>query len=259
MTATLAQTPLHDWHAAHGGRMVDFAGWSMPVQYASIVAEHNATRQAVGLFDVSHMGRLRFSGPGAAAFLDALVTRRVADMSPGQIRYALVTNDSGGILDDVLVYRLPAADRAPRCRGAVSPAGRQRQQSAEDCELDRSQVARPMRTSRSVDVTDDPAMIAVQGPRAVEVLWPPDRAPIFAATSTITAGEPQIAGVPRDRQPHRLHGRRRLRADRPVGRCDIALGASAARPAGRMALWPADWAAATRCGSKPACRSTATS
>ncbi len=106
MTSTLAQTPLHDWHALHGGRLVDFAGWSMPVQYSSIVAEHNATRTAVGLFDVSHMGRVRFEGPGSEAFLDRIVTRRVAGMQPGRIRYALVTNESGGILDDVLVYHL---------------------------------------------------------------------------------------------------------------------------------------------------------
>ena len=65
MTSTLARTPLHDWHSAHGGRMVEFGGWSMPVQYTSIVAEHLATRTAVGLFDISHMGRLRFDGPAA--------------------------------------------------------------------------------------------------------------------------------------------------------------------------------------------------
>src|SRR4029077_7245168 len=106
MTSMLAQTPLHEWHASHGARMVDFALWSMPVQYASIVAEHNATRNAVGLFDVSHMGRIRFEGPDCEQFLDRIVTRRVAGMRPGQIRYALVTNDEGGILDDVLVYRL---------------------------------------------------------------------------------------------------------------------------------------------------------
>ena len=107
VTTTLAKTPLFDWHAAHGGRMVDFAGWSMPVQYASIVAEHNATRTAASLFDVSHMGRLRFTGPGAQSFLDSIVTRRVTDMQSGQVRYALVTNDQGGVLDDVLVYHLP--------------------------------------------------------------------------------------------------------------------------------------------------------
>ncbi len=69
MTATpLLETPLHAWHAAHGGRLVDFAGWSMPVQYSSIVTEHNATRNAVGLFDVSHMGRIYFTGPARSSF-----------------------------------------------------------------------------------------------------------------------------------------------------------------------------------------------
>ena len=111
MTSTLAQTPLYDWHASHGGRMVDFAGWSMPVQYASIVAEHNATRSAVGLFDVSHMGRIRFEGPESELFLDRIVTRRVAGMKPGQIRYALVTHDAGGILDDAR-----GGARRHRCR-----------------------------------------------------------------------------------------------------------------------------------------------
>src|SRR5215467_12511573 len=89
--------------------MVDFAGWSMPVQYSSIVTEHTATRTAAGLFDVSHMGRLKFAGGDAALFLNSLVTRRVADMQAGQVRYALVTNEEGGILDDVLVYHLPQA------------------------------------------------------------------------------------------------------------------------------------------------------
>ncbi|HWB00937.1 MAG TPA: glycine cleavage system protein T, partial [Pirellulales bacterium] len=106
MTTMLAQTPLHPWHVAHGGRMVDFAGWSMPVQYTSIVAEHTATRTACGLFDISHMGRFGFRGAGAGKFLDSIVTRRVADMPAGAIRYALVTNESGGILDDVLVYHV---------------------------------------------------------------------------------------------------------------------------------------------------------
>src|SRR5690606_17904046 len=93
-----------------GGRLVDFAGWSMPVQYGSIVAEHNATRNAAALFDVSHMGRLRFTGTGSSSFLDSIVTRRVVDMELGQVRYGLVTNDEAGILDDVLVYRLAHPD-----------------------------------------------------------------------------------------------------------------------------------------------------
>src|SRR5882757_1790087 len=86
MTTELLRTPLHDWHVAHGGRMVDFAGWSMPVQYTSIAEEHKATRNAVGVFDISHMGRLQFFGD-ARAFLDRIVTRRVVDLKPNHVRY----------------------------------------------------------------------------------------------------------------------------------------------------------------------------
>ena len=103
-TTDLLRTPLHDWHVSHGGRMVDFAGWSMPVQYTSIAEEHSATRNAVGVFDISHMGRLQFSGANVAQFLDSMVTRRVADLRTGQVRYGLVCNEDGGILDDVLIY-----------------------------------------------------------------------------------------------------------------------------------------------------------
>ena len=95
--------------------MVDFAGWSMPVQYSSIADEHNATRNAVGVFDISPHGPAailrRRTSP---QFLDSVVTRRVADMKPSQIRYALVCNEEGGILDDVLVYGgTPDGDDAP--------------------------------------------------------------------------------------------------------------------------------------------------
>src|SRR5690606_12635710 len=101
-----ARTPLYEWHTAHGGRIVDFAGWSMPVQYGSIVDEHQATRTAAGLFDISHMGRVLIDGPDAARFLDWLLTRSVLDMKPHQIRYSLMCNEQGGILDDVLAYRV---------------------------------------------------------------------------------------------------------------------------------------------------------
>ena len=82
----LLHTGCHDWHVSHGGRMVDFAGWEMPVQYGSIVAEHHAVRRAVGLFDIAHMGRIRFTGADAASFLDALVTNDVPGLAVGQIR-----------------------------------------------------------------------------------------------------------------------------------------------------------------------------
>src|SRR3954462_5597613 len=104
MTTALARTPLHDWHVAHGGRMVDFAGWSMPVQYTSIAEEHKATRNAVGVFDISHMGRLQFFGNDVRQFLNSIVTRRVSDLKPNQVRYALICSENGGALDDVLVY-----------------------------------------------------------------------------------------------------------------------------------------------------------
>ena len=105
-TTELLKTPLHQWHADNGGRLVDFAGWSMPVQYTSIIEEHNACRSAVGMFDVSHMGRFYFEDPAACEFLNTLTTRRVHPMEPGKIRYSLMTNENGGVLDDVLVYHL---------------------------------------------------------------------------------------------------------------------------------------------------------
>ena len=92
---TLLTTPLTDWHVEHGGRMVDFSGWSMPVQYSTIVAEHEATRNAAAIFDISHMARLRFTGERATDFLEHMLTRRVDRLKPGQIRYGLVTNQAG--------------------------------------------------------------------------------------------------------------------------------------------------------------------
>jgi aminomethyltransferase len=169
MTVTLDRTPLYDWHVAHGGRMVDFAGWEMPVQYSSITAEHQATRTAVGLFDISHMGRLRFFGPDAVRFLDALVTRRVTDMRPGQVRYALMCNDKGGILDDVLVYRLgvdgPVEDDTPTFQLVVNASNRPK-----IVEWLRRRL--PDFATRLDDVTTSTAMIAVQGPRAVGLVDP---------------------------------------------------------------------------------------
>src|SRR5262245_32078707 len=109
MSESLLRTPLFSWHQSHGARLVAFGGWEMPVQYTSIVTEHTATRTAAGVFDISHMGRVKFAGSWAAAFLDRLLTNSVASLKPGQIRYSLIVNDSGGMLDDVLVYRTPAA------------------------------------------------------------------------------------------------------------------------------------------------------
>lgn len=166
MADELLRTPLHAWHAAHQARLVPFAGWEMPVSYTSIVEEHQATRQAVGLFDISHMGRLELDGPAALAFLDRLVTRRVARMTTGQIRYALVTNDRGGILDDVLIYARAAAGPPPHVLMVVNAANRQKIVAWLQAHLsvDQPVVIR--------DTTLETAMVAVQGPAAIELVAP---------------------------------------------------------------------------------------
>ena len=146
--------------------MVEFAGWSMPVQDGSIVDEHLATRTAAGMFDISHMGRLRFEGPGAAELLDYLLTRRVVGMQAGAIRYALVTNEQGGILDDVLVYHLAPPGQPPFFLLVVNAANRQKiREWLEPHLAEREGV-------RCDDQTESTAMIAVQGPRALALVQP---------------------------------------------------------------------------------------
>jgi aminomethyltransferase len=164
MTTDLLRTPLSDWHVAHGGRMVDFAGWSMPVQYTSIADEHNATRNAVGVFDISHMGRLEFAGSNVAQFLDSVVTRRVADLKPAQIRYGLVCNESGGMLDDVLVYG-GTPDGARPYSMVVNASNREKIVA----------WLNKHATGTGVSLTDNTtttAMIAVQGPKAIGLMQP---------------------------------------------------------------------------------------
>jgi len=146
--------------------MVEFAGWEMPVQYSGIVEEHHAVRRAAGLFDISHMGRLSFSGLDAQPFLDGLVTCRVDNLTDGQIRYGLICREDGGILDDVLVYRLDAMNF-----GLVVNAGnRIKIVQWIESRLQGFEAADHARDLEFVDQTESTAMIAVQGPRAVEIL-----------------------------------------------------------------------------------------
>lgn len=102
-----SRTPLYERHVGHGARLVDFAGWEMPIQYTTITEEHATVRTAAGMFDVSHMGRLSFSGSDALALIQKVYTNNAATMKDGQARYGLVCNEKGGILDDILVYRWP--------------------------------------------------------------------------------------------------------------------------------------------------------
>jgi aminomethyltransferase len=151
------RTPLYDWHVAHGARMVEFSGWDMPVQYTSITDEHSAVRTAAGLFDISHMGRLSFAGPGALDLIQHVYTNNAATLADGQARYGLVCNDRGGIRDDVLVYRWPYG------YAMVVNAGNREKIVAWLAEH---------KGGRDVEVSDrtpETCMVAVQGPRAVEL------------------------------------------------------------------------------------------
>jgi aminomethyltransferase len=152
--------------------MVEFAGWSMPVQYTSIIEEHLRTRSAAGIADISHMGRLRFEGPGAAVFLAELLTRRVADMVLGQIRYSFVTNEQGGILDDVLVGYYHDAYGQPFYVMVVNAGNRQKIVDWIHAHLPRERAECPGHEVLFSDVTVLWAMFAIQGPHSIEILQP---------------------------------------------------------------------------------------
>jgi aminomethyltransferase len=182
----LAQrTPLYDWHVAHGARMVDFAGWDMPVQYTSIIEEHQAVRNDSGLFDISHMGRLSFGGPDALAFIQHVYTNNAATMKEGQARYGLICNAHGGIRDDVLVYRWPYGFAM-----VVNASNREKIVSwlAEN------------KGSRNVEVTDrtrDTCMVAVQGRRALQQCQgitgaDADKLPYYYAAPATYHGKPCV-------------------------------------------------------------------
>jgi aminomethyltransferase len=158
---SLLETPLAPWHRAHGGRLVVFGGWSMPVQYTTIIEEHQAVRRRVGLFDISHMGRLTFHGPDALGWLERVTTNHVARLKEGQIQYSLMATEQGGVIDDVLVYRLPVG----YCM--VCNASNRTQVLAQ---LDRFRPA--AEGTVLTDRTGDTAMIAVQGPEALATLQP---------------------------------------------------------------------------------------
>src|SRR5262249_32419653 len=154
---TMAQrTPLNDWHVGHGGRIVDFAGWDMPVQYTSIIEEHQAVRSAAGLFDISHMGRLSFGGPDALDLIQHVISNNAATMKDMQARYALVCNEAGGIRDDVLVYRWPYG-------WAMVVNGSNREEI-----VGWLSEHKGSRNVQLVDQTTSTCMVAVQGPKAVE-------------------------------------------------------------------------------------------
>jgi aminomethyltransferase len=151
-------TSLHQWHVDHKARMVPFGGWEMPVQYTGIAAEHKAVRTAAGLFDISHMARINFSGPDALKLLELVFTNSVTTMKDGQVRYGLVCQEDGGILDDILVYRWPYGFAT-----VVNAGNREKILGW----LERH------RTGLNVEIADRTfatTMVAVQGPKSVELV-----------------------------------------------------------------------------------------
>ncbi len=157
MTQELLKTPLHALHIEVGAKMVPFAGYDMPVQYPlGVKKEHLHTRDAAGLFDVSHMGQLRLHGEGAAAFLETLVPVDIVDLPQGNQRYAFFTNEEGGIMDDLMVANL-----GDHLFVVVNAACK---------EQDINHLKTHLPTGVELEVIEDRALLALQGPKAVEVL-----------------------------------------------------------------------------------------
>ena len=151
------QTPLHAFHRAHNARLVPFAGWDMPVQYTTgIKAEHLATRQSAGLFDVSHMTQLEISGGRAASDLSALTPSDIAGISEGFLRYSLFLNDQGGVLDDLMIGRIFDVFYL------VVNAGR--------ADHDIAHLQKHIDASTKMSVRTDRALVALQGPQSANVL-----------------------------------------------------------------------------------------
>lgn len=184
-------TPLRERHEALGASFTDFGGWQMPVRYTSDLAEHHAVRRAAGLFDISHMAEFTVRGPGAAEMLDFALAGRLSALAVGKAKYSLVLAESGGIVDDVIVYRLADDDFL-----VISNAGNR-------------EAVRDALTTRAdgfeaevVDVSDEYALLAVQGPAAEAIVsatpgiddvsepWSAQR--YYAWASATYAGEPLL-------------------------------------------------------------------
>ncbi len=159
MITTAQRTPLFEFNQAHGGRMVEFAGWEMPVQYEGIVVEHKATRAAAGLFDVSHMGEATVQGPQAEEFLNSVLTNDVSQMDDGKALYSLMCYLTGGVVDDLLVYR-KSKDSYLLCLNASNTekdmAWLRQEAAAFDVDLE--------------DVSKNYGLLALQGPKSFQIL-----------------------------------------------------------------------------------------
>ena len=154
------RTPLHDTHLKMGAKVVDFHGWDMPIQYTSIIEEHSATRKAVGLFDLSHMGRIWVSGKDRKKYLNKLTPLAVDKMGPGRCRYTFLLTDDGTVIDDLIVYE---DDKNDRSLLVVNASNREKDL------VQIKKVAKGFKVKID-DVTVDVALIALQGPKSVDTV-----------------------------------------------------------------------------------------
>jgi aminomethyltransferase len=177
---TLLRTPLHDRHVELGARMVPFAGWEMPVQYEGVIPEHRAVRTSAGVFDVSHMGEIDVEGPHAHELLQSLLSNDLDRLDPGQAQYTLLTNERGGIVDDLIAYRLDEH----RYLLIVNASNR---------EADYAWIKqREIRGSEVTDTSEQCALLAVQGPSAIELLGLPAAKPFTWAMGDIDGLEVMV-------------------------------------------------------------------
>jgi aminomethyltransferase len=177
---TLRRTPLYERHRALNARMVPFAGWEMPVQYEGVIPEHRAVRADTGVFDVSHMGELEVEGPRAHELLQGLLANDLDKIEPGRAQYTLLTNEQGGIIDDLIAYRLEAG----RYLLIVNAANREAAfRWLKDHEIPGSDVR---------DVSDSFGLLAVQGPRSIERLGLDDAAAFTFAEQLLDGVEVMV-------------------------------------------------------------------
>jgi aminomethyltransferase len=174
---TLLRTPLYERHVALGARLVPFAGWEMPVQYEGVIPEHRAVRTDAGAFDVSHMGEFLVEGSGARGFLQSVLSNDLDKIGAGQAQYTLLTNEQGGIVDDLIAYELSPE----RFLLIVNASNR-------EPDFAWLEERAPAAGVELRDVSDEYALIAVQGPRSLERLGLPE-APAF------TFADGEVGGV----------------------------------------------------------------
>jgi glycine cleavage system T protein (aminomethyltransferase) len=179
--ATLRRTPLFDRHVALGARMVPFAGYEMPVQYEGVIEEHKAVRRDAGAFDVSHMGEIHVDGPTAQAFLQEILSNDIDRLSDGEAQYTLLTNEAGGIVDDLIAYRLALG----QFYLVVNASNREpvftwlKDREPRGCEVR--------------DASDEYGLVAVQGPRSLERLGLPEATAFTHAMGELDGIEVMIA------------------------------------------------------------------